>query len=115
MNIVDKVYLEFISPELMEEFFTHDSQFKYEKIALQKDLMTEGTGLGVIMSEGNQWKMKRKLVNEIFTFDFMKAQTPLISNVCDRILDTIDKKYPSSEIQYNVNIYTAELAGKVIL
>ena len=59
--------------------------------------------------------MKRKLVNEIFTFDFMKAQAPLIANICDKILDDLDKKHPQKEVQYNVNIYAAELAGKVIL
>lgn len=40
-------------------------------------------GDGVAFSEGETWKLKRKIITSVFTFDFLKSIIPHISKVCD--------------------------------
>ena len=40
-----------------------------------------GTGLG--MAEGEIWKRKRRILNKMFNFDYIKSLTPKVAEICD--------------------------------
>lgn len=40
-------------------------------------------GVGIATAEGEDWKKKRKLLNPIFNFDFLKANIPTIIRICN--------------------------------
>ena len=66
------------------------------------------------MSEGKLWKMKRKVLNAVFNFDFIKSQIPKIITICDNVLEKIEAGSGEDEIECDVNEFTSEMAGNVI-
>ncbi len=45
----------------------------YERIA----------GRGITFKEGSAWKKSRTILNKVFNFDFVKAQTNQIAKICN--------------------------------
>ncbi len=46
-------------------------------------------GDGLLFSEGEEWKMKRKIMSNVFNFDFLRSKIPTIIQICSEILDDI--------------------------
>ena len=44
-------------------------------------------GNGLVFSEGNDWKMKRKIMSTIFNYDFIKSKIRIISKIAKEVLD----------------------------
>ena len=59
--------------------------------------------------------MKRKVLNAVFNFDFIKSLSPQIAIICDKVLDKIDEKFEGKEIEYNIHDFTKELGGDVMM
>jgi len=49
------------------------------------------TGKGLLLSEGQEWKMKRKIMTSVFNFDFIKAKTQAISKIAKEMLDKVEQ------------------------
>ena len=79
MNAFTKVEVDFIHPDLLQEFFSTDKLSYYAKVQSTKDILKRGTGEGLVFSEGDEWKMKRKVLTEVFNFDFIKSLAPKIA------------------------------------
>ena len=75
--------------------------------------MKRGFGEGLLLSEGKTWKMKRKILNRIFNFDFIKSLTFRIAEVCDSALDSFEKECENEE--YNLFDYTLKFTSNFIL
>jgi cytochrome P450 len=45
----------------------------------------------MIMNEGDVWKSKRKLLSEIFNFDFIKRNVPKMKEICHEMLEKMEK------------------------
>ena len=43
--------------------------------------ITRGFGNGMIISEGEEWWKRRKILNKIFNFEFLKSMTPEIARI----------------------------------
>lgn len=39
-------------------------------------------GNGLIFSEGNEWKMKKKIMSNVFNHEFIKSKVGLIARIC---------------------------------
>lgn len=77
-----------------------------------------GKGMGVV--EGSDWKKKRKAMNEIFNYEFLKANIPKIIRICNLSLDRILKSGQRSEkhpkiLKFNVLDMYGEIYGNVML
>jgi cytochrome P450 len=48
----------------------------------------------IVFIEGDLWKIKRKHITKVMSFDFLKAQIPLIVQMCNQIYDKIELKDP---------------------
>jgi hypothetical protein len=44
--------------------------------------MCRVAGLGLIFSEGDRWHRKRKILNKVFNFDYLKSNTKKIAYIC---------------------------------
>ena len=97
MNLFRQILIDLIHPDLVQEFLSGENIFIYVKTDFIKNFI-RATGEGVVFSEGKVWKMKRKVLNEIFNFDFIKSLTPQIADSCDKILDRMDKQFENGEI-----------------
>lgn len=47
-------------------------------------------GNGLVFSEGEEWKMKRKIMSSVFNYDFIKSKVGLISKICADKLDEVE-------------------------
>ena len=47
-------------------------------------------GEGLVFSEGEMWKRKRKLLSKVFNFDLIKEKIPKIVEICNRCYDRFD-------------------------
>ena len=115
LNILSKVMVFIINPDLQQEFFAADKLPYYEKSGLRKDGLIWLGGRGLIMSEGKVWKMKRKVLNAVFNFDFIKSQIPKITTICDKVLDKMEEKRTGDEIEFDVAEFTSKFTGNVML
>lgn len=50
-------------------------------------------GNGLIFSEGESWKRKRKIMSKVFNFELLTKNTDKICSVFDKYYDLFDKKY----------------------
>ena len=45
-------------------------------------LLKRAIGSGVVLSEGDEWKRKRKIMSDLFTFDLIKRNYEKIADIC---------------------------------
>ena len=65
--------------------------------------MERGVGEGIVFTEGEIWKKKRRVLNKVFNFDFIKILTPTIANLCDKAFEELEKGFDKNEVEYNLN------------
>ena len=46
-------------------------------------------GNGLVFSEGQAWKHKRKILNKVFNFNFVKSLCERISTICDESIEEV--------------------------
>lgn len=54
-------------------------------------------GEGLLFSEGDEWKMKRKIMSSVFNYDFIKYKVGTISDICNEVLDEIEPNKATGE------------------
>ena len=64
----------------------------YTKTDLERETVKRGLGEGLVLSEGDIWKMKRKVLTKVFNFDFTKKLAPKISNIAEYALNKVEKQ-----------------------
>ena len=98
MNVMNKNYLHIIHPDLVHDFYSVENLENYEKSELEVANTKRGLGVGLLFSEGKMWKMKRRILNAMFNFDFIKSLAPKISEISDRTLDSLDSQFEGEEV-----------------
>jgi cytochrome P450 len=48
-------------------------------------------GRGIPFSEGEEWKRKRKIINAVFNFDFVKSMTYKIEKLCAKAIKDVEE------------------------
>ena len=89
-NMFNTIAIEFVNPELHQEFLSAEKMSNYSKTDMEFDNLRRILGDGILTSEGNVWKMKRKVLQEIFNFNFIKGLAPSIANLADKALDKME-------------------------
>ena len=89
-NLINKVSLDIIHPELIKEYFTQESTYIYPKNQEFIEPMKRIIRSGLVFSEGDIWKKKkRKLLNRIFNFDMIKGFTKQVTEICENSLTEV--------------------------
>ena len=86
----------------------------YTKTTLTKNLLKKGTGEGLILSEGEEWKMKRRVLTQVFNFDFLKQLAPEIARMADQVFDKMEQS-SGEGMKYDALEAATELAGNVMI
>lgn len=87
------IFLDFIDPQLIREFFEKTLEgcyVKYKTFPFMKSLKSL-IGEGLLFSEGNEWKRKKKIMSNVFNFDFIKSKIQNIFEISHEILDSIER------------------------
>ena len=99
-NLINKVALDFMHPDLMKEYFSQESSYLYPKNKEFIEPIKRVISSGLVFSEGDIWKKKRKLLNHIFNFDMIKGLTDKISQICDDSLMEVEASSSKTEDGY---------------
>ena len=86
MNFMHQVYVELIHPDLQQSLFSSESLANFRKDEEEIGNISRGIGVGLVASEGKEWKMKRKVLTEVFNFNFLKGLTPKIAELADNAI-----------------------------
>ena len=113
-SIFGILLIELICVELQQELLSHEKQPFYQKSRLDTDPFKRVGGQGITVQEYSDWKPRRKVLNEVFHFNFIKSLAPRIAQICDRNLDQISEEFKGKQIDYDVEDYAISVAGKVI-
>ena len=91
-NMLDKIVLEIINPDLLKIFYSPDNFPNYIKEESIIANTRRALGYGIAFSEGDEWKRKRKIINTVFNFNFLTSIIPQIVHICNQNMDELEKK-----------------------
>ncbi len=74
--------IEIYNPDFIKDFYSVDKHYEYPKAERVVKIFSRIGGHGLPLSEGNVWARKRKILNKVFNFDFVKSQTDKIAKNC---------------------------------
>ena len=99
-TFLDKVQLQLYDPELVKQFLNKDTvtTAKYNDIfpKLSDFLMN-----GLVFTQGEHWKRQRKLLSQVFHFDYMNSSLPTIRATTK---EWIEKNCKNSSASTPVNV-----------
>lgn len=61
-------------------------------------------GKGLVFNEGEEWRRKRKIISELFTFELILNKLPRICELSDVTLDMVEEKTKIGEDQYAIDV-----------
>jgi cytochrome P450 len=86
MKVGSGVLLDLVDPELIRQYYERTKEKCYSKsfdspgTASLRALLTKDEP-GLFLSEGESWKKKKKILSNVFNFDFIQAKLPLIGRI----------------------------------
>ena len=113
LNIFNSIFIDILHPDLAQEFLSSEKLPFYKKSDLEKGAIIR-VGSGLVFSEGTEWKAKRKVLTQVFNFEFIKSLSPKIALASDKVLDEIEKKYEGKEMEFDIHEYSTNFTGMVI-
>jgi cytochrome P450 len=63
----------------------------YPKSPKVVEIYSRIAGFGLPFSEGQAWDRKRRILNKVFNFDFVKSQTSKIAKNCEYSIKEMEK------------------------
>ena len=114
-NILHLNSIEFVHPDLVQEFFSVEKSKLFTKTEEELSNARRGLGNGLILSEGNAWKMKRKVLQEVFHFDFIKSLAPKIESTCEKVLNKMENNSCQNVVEYDIHDFAIEFAGNAVM
>ena len=82
-NILNHVMIDLLHPDFVKEFYLSENIYTYPKVKMLVNPIIRGIGSGIIIDEGELWKKKRKILNKVFNFQFIKDMTKKMAEICD--------------------------------
>jgi len=76
--------LNFVDPKLVKEFF--NKQDHYVKARSRLGLAPYLQGNGLALSEGEEWKRQRKFISQVFHYEYLNDNVPLIAETVNEFL-----------------------------
>jgi cytochrome P450 len=74
-------------------------------------------GEGLVFSEAEVWKNKRRLMSKVFNFDLIKGNIAKIADICDKCYDKFDSDHKISEnkVKYDTINLSANIFNGVMM
>ena len=74
-------------------------------------------GNGLIFSEGNEWKMKKKIMSNVFNHEFIKSKVGLIARISQDKIEEVEATATaeSGEVKMDVSNLFQRIFGNVVV
>ena len=112
--MLNQVHMDIIHLDLIQDFLSAEKIHNYTKTVETKDLFRKVGGEGLLFSEGEEWKMKRKVLTDVFNFEFLKQLAPKIAEMADKAYDKMEGS-SGDRIRYDVLDATIEFVANVMI
>ena len=109
----DKAYVFFYDPELIKEVLSKQTKMaaKDPRIFGALNSMMRN---GLVYIEGEKWKTQRKLVSQVFHFDYMNLFIPTINQICEEwIKENLDKPVSNVHLHHQFKKYTSGIVWRM--
>ena len=112
--LMDNLTIELYDPELIKEFTAKQSKSFIKDLRIY-GVIPEIAKTGLVFTDGEKWKSQRKMLSQIFHFDYMNACIPLVNNIVDGWIKRYCKEPQSSIVEVNrgFKMYAAEIVFNV--
>ena len=105
-----------INPKLIKEYCLQEKLYiKYNDAV---DPIKRLTGTGLLLSEGDVWERKRKILNKMFNFNYIKSLVPKAAEICDysiRETEAESKKIGENVVQYHILNFTSRVSSNLVM
>ena len=111
VNIGDRVVIQLLDSKLIKEFYSN--QHNYVKIPFSNAFQVL-VGTGLIRAEGKLWKQHRKTLSNLFHYEFLKQNIPLMVKTTRELLDQL-KEAPLDDVKVmdELQKITGEIVGRI--
>ena len=110
-NLGTKACITLCDPQYLKEMTQRPYVYKKHSIANGLKMIM---GEGLILSDGDSWKRKRKLISSVFNYDLLKQEVGLVHNIIVEFLNKIDDRdlenYPILDRMQEI---TGEAVGRI--
>lgn len=111
--LMDNLTIELYDPELVKEFTAKQAKSFVKDLRLY-GVMPDGIKNGLAFTDGEKWKYQKKILSQIFHFEYMNGCIPLVNNVVDGWIKRNCKDSRSIvEVNEGFKLYTAELSFNI--
>jgi cytochrome P450 len=84
-------FIQLINLDLIQAYFNTNS-YSYNKFEPIIANLRRVVGSGIAFSEGNEWKKKRKVISNVFHFEFLHSLIPEMRKTLDEYFEEFDEK-----------------------
>lgn len=78
--------IDIVNPKLIKEFLNSDNLINFHKVKMYQRVLSRVMGNGLVLSEGENWKKKRRIISNIFNYDFVAQLSPRIAEIYEEVL-----------------------------
>ena len=113
-NLLTNIFVDLIHPDLNREYLSAEKIGFYEKSRVERATFSRISKEGLGFSEGKKWKMKKKILSEVFTFEFIKSTSQRVAALCNSSLDSLEGSQ-GQEPEYDVLDLATHFTGNVLV
>jgi cytochrome P450 len=84
-------FIQLINLDLIQAYFNTNS-YSYNKFEPIIANLRRVVGSGIAFSEGNEWKKKRKVISNVFHFEFLHSLIPKMIKTLDEYFEEFDER-----------------------
>ena len=111
--VFDSITIELYDPELVKEFCSQMVRV-FSKDQRVYSILPPLALNGIFMTEGEKWKGQRKVISQVFHFEYMNKCIPVVNRTCQEWLK-LHCNSPRSEVNVSEHLkaYTASIVWQI--
>ena len=113
-NLLTNIFVDLIHPDLNREYLSGENIGFYEKSRVERATFSRISKEGLGFSEGKKWKLKKKILSEVFTFEFIKSTSVRVAALCDASLDSLEGSQGQTP-EYDILDFATHFTGNVLV
>ena len=87
----------------------------FEKTPIFVKILGEAIGNGILFAEGEEWKKKKKILANVFNYDFIVDLIPQINQICESSMNEMEKKYEKTNYEFEMMELATMIFSRIII